>query len=176
MNALLENTDIKLRALEPEDLDMLYRWENDTRLWQYGAAIHPYSRFSLKQYIADSQASIEQTKQLRLMIVERQSSQVVGTVDLYDFDFIHRRAGVGILIDEDFREKGYALQALACIEAYTLEHLGLKQTYAFVPETNTASILLFEKSGYEKTAVLKKWLSLGRQFTNVVVFQKIQPK
>ena len=31
---LLENERIILRALEPEDLDVLYRWENDASLWQ----------------------------------------------------------------------------------------------------------------------------------------------
>ena len=30
----LENKKIKLRALEPEDLDFLYKWENDTKFWK----------------------------------------------------------------------------------------------------------------------------------------------
>ncbi len=175
MTDLFDNKDIRLRALEPEDLDALYRWENDSRLWQYGAAINPYSRFSLKQYIENANADINQTKQLRMIIVEKKSEKLVGTIDLYDFDFIHKRAGVGILIDEEFRGKGYALQALNCIREYVLGHLGMKQIYAFVPKTNIPSLHLFEKAGYEKTAVLKKWLSLKLQFTDVVVFQIIQP-
>ena len=35
---------IRLRAIEPEDLDLLYLIENDTRLWNVGTTNVPYSR------------------------------------------------------------------------------------------------------------------------------------
>ena len=41
----LENDTIRLRALEPEDLDLLYAWENDTSLWEFGSTLVPYSRY-----------------------------------------------------------------------------------------------------------------------------------
>ena len=31
----LEDEVIRLRALEPEDLELLYRWENDSALWAF---------------------------------------------------------------------------------------------------------------------------------------------
>lgn len=34
---LLENERIVLRALEPEDLEVLFRWENDASLWELGS-------------------------------------------------------------------------------------------------------------------------------------------
>ena len=48
---LLESAIIRLRAPEPEDLELLYKWENDTSLWLAGNTRAPYSRFQLKQYI-----------------------------------------------------------------------------------------------------------------------------
>ncbi len=173
MSVFFQNKDIYLRALEPEDLDALYTWENDTRLWKNGAAIHPFSKFAIRQYLADSLQGIYQTKQLRLMIVEKGSDIPAGTIDLYDFDPLHRRAGIGILVDERFREKGYALQALACMEEYAFERLKLHQLYAFVPEQNAASVALFAKALYEKTGQLKNWLSAQNGFQDVAVMQKI---
>lgn len=73
MNRFLENNILKLRAPEPEDLDQLYKWENDTSLWEYGASITPYSRFELKQYLIDSKHDLFSDKQLRLMIIDRKS-------------------------------------------------------------------------------------------------------
>ncbi|MDR2041647.1 MAG: GNAT family N-acetyltransferase, partial [Tannerella sp.] len=64
---LLENETVRLRAMEPEDLDFLYRWENDTRLWRYGNTMAPYSRFSLKAYLSDAHLDIFHARQLRLM-------------------------------------------------------------------------------------------------------------
>ena len=46
--------NIRLRALEPEDLEWLYSVENDEELWQWGSSNVPYSRYSLKTYIAES--------------------------------------------------------------------------------------------------------------------------
>ena len=33
---------LMLRALEPTDLDVLYRWENDEELWHTSATITPF--------------------------------------------------------------------------------------------------------------------------------------
>ena len=46
--------NIRLRALEPEDLEWLYSVENDEELWQWGSSNVPYSRYTLKTYIAES--------------------------------------------------------------------------------------------------------------------------
>ena len=58
---LLSNDRVRLRALEPEDLELLYRWENDPELWEVGNTLAPYSRYILKEYIAGSDRSIYET-------------------------------------------------------------------------------------------------------------------
>ena len=162
-----------LRPLEPEDLDLLYQWENDTRLWKNGSTLTPFSRFALRQYLADARQDIYQARQLRMMIVEKESNKAAGTIDLYDFDPLNGRAGVGILVDENFRKKGYALQALSSMEDYAFNHLKLHQLYAFVPAGNLPSRALFEKAHYERSGILKDWTSIDRSFTDVIVMQKI---
>ena len=61
----LKNDHITLRALEPEDLEHFYRWENDTTLWAVSSAVEPYSRYILKEYIAFADKTIYEKKQLR---------------------------------------------------------------------------------------------------------------
>lgn len=174
MNKLLENKLIRLRAPEPEDLELLYKWENDTSLWKLGNANAPYSRFSLRQYLTESKQDLFADRQLRLMVVLKSSKEVIGMVDLYDFDPFHRRAGVGILIDEDHREQGYGVQVLEMLEAYAFEFISLHQLYAFVPEKNRASMQLFKKAGYLSTATLHEWLSRDECYEDVQVWQKIK--
>lgn len=173
MSKLLENSSVRLRAPEPEDLDLLYKWENESSLWQYGASITPYSRFTLKQYLIDSKHDLYSDKQLRLMVVIKESGEVAGSVDMYDFDPFHLRAGVGILIYEKFRKQGIALQALSILEEYVFNFLNLKQLYAFIPEKNIGSEKLFDKAGYLAAGRLAEWLSEGESFENVIVMQKI---
>lgn len=173
MDKLLENNTIRLRAPEPEDLDLLYAWENDTSLWDKGASIVPFSRYSIKQYLIDNKYDIYVDKQLRLMVTLGETGELAGATDLYDFDPFHRRAGVGILIDRKFRGKGYALQALSLLEEYAFRFLNLKQLYAVIPAQNKNSIRLFTKAGYHQTGLLEKWLSTGDSFQDAWIMQKL---
>ena len=50
----LEDEVIRLRALEPEDLELLYRWENDSALWEFSSTLAPFSRYLLKEYIENA--------------------------------------------------------------------------------------------------------------------------
>lgn len=49
--SFLTNERIYLRAVEPEDLDIMYEMENDPSMWDISSFTVPYSRFVLKQYI-----------------------------------------------------------------------------------------------------------------------------
>mgnify|MGYP001790053284 CR=1 FL=1 len=62
---------VRLRAMEPEDLDMLYHIENDRSLWNVSATNVPYSRYALHNYIADAKNDIYIDGQLRMMIENR---------------------------------------------------------------------------------------------------------
>ncbi len=173
MNNYFENKDIYLRALEPEDLDILYKWENDTSLWNKGGSMTPYSRYILKQYIANSLQDIYELKQLRMMVVAKKTDIAVGNIDLYEFDAKNKRAGIGVLIDEEYQKRGYAYQALECIARYAFSYLNLHQIYAYIATDNIASISLFNKSGFKQTAKLSEWLNVGNTFKDVIIMQKL---
>lgn len=174
---LLKNKDIVLRAVEPEDLEILYRWENSTVLWYHGNTLAPYSKLVLRQYINDSlEMDIYQSKQLRLMIDLVEEKVTIGTIDLYDIDAHNRRAGIGILIDDDYRRRGFAKQALELMSNYAFDFLYLHQIYAYIAQNNTNSISLFEKAGYQSVGVLKDWLQRGEEFEDVYLSQLLNDK
>lgn len=171
--SVLENETIRLRALEPEDLDVLYRWENDASLWHLGSTLAPYSRFSLKEYLKDSCLDLFHARQLRLMIVLRSTGESVGTIDLYDFDPMHGRAGVGVLIDNRFRRLGLARQALGLLKEYAFHFLFLKQLYAYIGANNDASLALFKQIGYEEAGLLRSWTKRDGGWEDVYLLQII---
>ena len=103
--------------MEPEDLDVLYRIENDVELWDVGATNVPYSRYVLHDYIANASGDIYADRQVRL-IVEGPDGTVVGLVDLTNFDPKHRRAELGLVVERPHRRKGFARRVLLHIEHY----------------------------------------------------------
>ena len=65
---LPDGSTLRLRALEPGDVDTLYLWENSPDMWEYGFFIAPYSRHQLWEYVRDYDADPLRSGQLRLMI------------------------------------------------------------------------------------------------------------
>lgn len=170
----MENELIRLRAVEPEDLNRLYAWENNPLLWTVGNTRQPYSRFVLKQYILNSDKDIYENKQLRLMMVSRATGETVGTVDLFDFDIHHSRVALGLFVDAAFQGNGYAKAALHLTEEYVFNFLQLNQLYCEISEKNVSSRLMFEKEGYESNGILKNWIKTPAGFENIIVFQRFR--
>ena len=160
---------IRLRAIEPEDLDLLYHIENDVELWNVGTSNVPYSRYLLHDYVANAKNDIYTDRQVRMM-VENEEGKVVGVVDLVSFDPANRRAEVGIIIMNDYRRQGYATAVIDAIKDYALRILHLHQLYAYVDCDNKASMGLFEKAGFCESAKIQDWLFDGVKYHDSVLF------
>lgn len=170
----LSGTRLLLRAVEPEDVSLVYRWENDSSTWGDGCALAPYSRYAIRTYIEESQRQdIFQLRQLRLMIACRSDQSVVGMIDIFDFDPYHRRAAVGIYVDALYRKQGIASEALELLCRYAFDFLHLHQLYAHVAKGNAASLRLFESSGFERCGVLSQWICRDKGYDDVIILQRI---
>ncbi|NDP22446.1 MAG: GNAT family N-acetyltransferase [Paludibacter sp.] len=171
---MFENNIVRLRAVEPEDLELLYEWENNSELWEVGNTRNPYSHYILKQYILNSDKDIYETLQLRLMMVSVITGKTVGTVDLFDFDIHHSRIALGLYVDEKFQGLGFAKASLRVIEEYVFGYLKINQLYCHISESNAASRHMFEKEQYQSNGLLKEWINSINGFENIIVFQQFR--
>jgi diamine N-acetyltransferase len=109
---------------------------------------------------------------LRFIICELESQKPVGTIDLYDADFRNGNAAVGILIaNHQARKKGYALQSLELMLAYTEKVLDLHNVTCSIQATNSESIRLFEKAGFLKVGVRKQWFRVQGKRIDELIYQ-----
>ena len=175
---ILEEKNIKLRAVEPSDADLIYEWENDSSVWHAGNTIEPFSRHVINEYVKSAHLDLIQSKQLRLMIDlksgEGKPTATIGSVDLFEIDTFHQKAGVGILIHrEAYRKKGYAGQALQVIIRYAFDVLLLHQLYCNIDEDNEPSLNLFKKKGFEVTGNKKDWIRTKNGRKNELFLQLV---
>lgn len=161
-----------LRAPEPEDLEVMYRFENTPSLWEVGSTTGPYSRFFLKQYIETNRNDLYIDRQLRLMIADG-DNRVVGIIDLFNFDPFHNRAEVGIVVAEECREQGIGTWALNRLADHCFGLLGIHQLYAYIDVDNRASLRLFSACGFEESVRLKEWMRMGETYKDVLLVQRI---
>ncbi len=162
-------SNIVLRAIEPEDLELVYRIENIPDYWHWGPTTVPYSRYALRQYLQETQNDLFADRQVRL--VAQCGAEAVGLADLTDFDPVHQRAQVGICLLPEYQGKRLSLPILQALKDYATR-LHLRQIYAVVAVTNTPAMHLFASAFFSHTATLHSWLHLqDNTFTDAAVWQ-----
>lgn len=169
----LKSSHILLRALTPEDLDFLELVENDENLWYLSDTIQPFSRSVLKEYLDNAHKDIYEVKQMRLVIALH-NKQPIGFIDLYDFDPKNKRAGLGILILDDYQSKGYGTEALELMLDYAFDVLDLHQLFASIIEENIRSLKLFRSFGFEVIGLKKDWRYNSGHFQSEYLLQKLK--
>lgn len=166
---MIANEHIILRAVEPDDIDRLYDWEND-----HSAIFDaPLSLQNITDYVMNYRANLYADGQLRLMIVERAGGNTVGCIDLYNFNNADRRAGIGIYIAEPYRRRGLASAAIEAMVEYAAGRLGLHQLWATCAVSNEASCRLFCGHGFEQAGRLRAFVRCGSTYEDAIIMQRI---
>ena len=168
----MSDLKLKYRALEPEDVSTLFEWENDLEINEVSLSKVPFSKYILEQYIAQAHLDIQQAGQYRF-VLEDTEGNAVGCVDLFDYDAIDRRASIGIIIEKQYRLKGYASEAISLMKDYAFNRIGMRQLHCSVGLSNEKSLQLFRSAGFYEIGIRKDWSFRNGEFHDVVEFQFI---
>ncbi len=171
--SFIKNSKVELRALEPEDVDLIYSWENERTACDASALPAPVSRFQVWQYIQDYTADPFSTGQLRLMIVDAEKQLPVGHVDIFDFDVVNQHASIGIFVSKEYRRQGIAHNAISLLCGYCKATLNMHQLSAHIAVDNAPSQAMFEQLGFKSCGRLRSWLRRGAGYVDVLIYQKL---
>lgn len=169
----LEGELTRLRALEAEDVDLLYVWENDPAVWGVSGTLAPFSQHTLRRFLDEQRFDLYAARQLRL-VVETLDGRAVGLVDLFEFEPVDLRAGIGILIHgAGDRGRGFASDALDVLCRYARQVLGLHQLWCSVAPDNAASLTLFRRAGFVECGRKREWRRTPDGWADELLLQKI---
>lgn len=163
---------LKLRAVEPEDVDRLFRWENDPENWLTSCNLAPMSRFQVWEYVKSYDSNPFFTNQLLLIISV--AEEPVGYVELYDLSARHSRGMLGIYIAPDRRGSGYGSKAIEMLLRYSRDSLGLRLLGAETAADNPSAVGLFQKAGFSLTGRRPGWYRRGNSAVDALLFQREQ--
>lgn len=172
-----DHAALRLRALEPEDLELVFALENDAKTQAVTLCGQPVSRYAVRRYLEEQPTDIYACGSLRLVVEvfgnASAAPKAIGLADLSGFSPADRRAEVGIALLGAYRGRGFGLQALQALEAFAAGRLNIRTLYAFVAKTgNGPSRSIFERSGFKALATLPGWFFSQGKFADAVFYLK----
>jgi len=160
--------NVTLRRPKLLDLDQLLLWENNLENSLYSDNPIFYTIEQIEEFLTSDQ-DIFLDRKIRFMIDSSGSS--VGCVDLFEYDMVNSRAGVGIFIDEKFRNMGIGTKALSLLKSICFKDYFISNLHSNILYNNKASIQLFEKAGFTKNGIKENWIRTENSMLDVWFFQ-----
>lgn len=161
---------VQLRAMEPTDIDLIYKVENDVTVWKDSNTNSYYSKFFIRDFIERSTGDIYTDKQVRLIAMNADNIPV-AVVDIQDFSPSNLRAEVGLVVLKEYRGMGYGTACVQQLIDYARGILHLHQLYVYINKENTGSICLFRSMGFQTCGTLHDWLFNGSSYHDVELLQ-----
>ena len=145
----LKGEQTVLRALESADVPLLHTLAmgSDANEWTT-PYWRPWSTADFEQFVRQTYPN--PPDRIRLAIcTSGMTSELLGVVELFDINWIHGRAELGIIIWRQIdRRKGHGKDAIATVLRWAFETLRLRRIYAKVIESNAASKRCLQRAGF----------------------------
>lgn len=164
--------ELELRPVEPTDASLLHVWENNPDLASSNTLIEPMARYQAQQLADLGQSHLASNGYVLFIASIRQGAELIpiGYIELYNYDFYHRRAAVGLMLLPSFRGRGYAQRMVQMIISYA-QDLRLNQLYAEVIADNLLGRSFFDRSSFVAVATLPRWFWHGGDYQDLIVYQ-----
>ena len=166
---MLEGQLVRLRPLEPTDLERAYTWVNDPEVIRYLALRYPMSRKDEQRWLEEAPTN-SFAGGVRLAI-ETKDGVHIGNLDLHQANAEDRKAGLGIMIgDKDYWSNGYGTDATVTLLRFAFQEMNLNRVWLHVFEFNERAISCYKKCGFQVEGRLRQHrFSQGRYWDTIVM-------
>lgn len=149
---MYDGTLVRLRALEPEDIDAHHRWFNDPEITRYLATRYPLPRARTAERVADWMPTSYTSAHFAME--RRDTGELIGLAVLRDATAEDRDAEVDFLIGErDAWGQGFGTDGMRTLCRFGFEEMGLHRIHLYVYTDNVAAIRLYERLGFVREGV-----------------------
>jgi RimJ/RimL family protein N-acetyltransferase len=151
----IQDNNIKLRAIELDDLGLLQLWANDPDIQYLLGGWHFPTSMKDQQSWYDSLSCSSNNQ--RFMVVNKDNISI-GMANLININFKDGNAEHGLLLDTKYRGQGYGYDVVQAIMNYAFNELRLNRLETTIIATNKVSMSLFlNKCGWTKEGTLRNW-------------------
>lgn len=172
---MIYGNQIRLRAVEHEDLPQFVTWLNDPEVT---AGLLIYQPMSLGDEERWYQGMLARPADEHPLVIEIQDGEawiMVGNLGLHHIDWRCRSVEVGIFIGEKaLWSKGYGTKAMRLLLRHSFNTLNMNRVYLRVYENNPRAIRSYEKAGYVHEGRERQGMYKDGQYFDVLMMSVLR--
>lgn len=164
---MLKGQRVRLRALEPEDAEQLYRWHLDHEFSVLDGIVYPTSR---AQWQESLQSRVNPSSAGVTFGIEDGAAELIGYVALKRIRREDRNAEFGIAIKRDRWQQGYGRDATMTLLRFAFTEMNQHRVSLTVADYNDRARHVYESCGFKEEGRLREALYReGRYCDNVLM-------
>ncbi|WP_404289756.1 GNAT family N-acetyltransferase [Glutamicibacter arilaitensis] len=147
--ALLQDEQVCLREVEPEDLVQLAAWWNDPQ-WAVlqQRIVKPRPALSVMEMMAAWSENNPNSGAAGFSIFEKLHGNLIGHATLSGGALPHRAAELAIMLGGEHVNRGFGTRAVRLMNGYGFNEMGLNRIGLKVAAYNTRALRAYEKAGF----------------------------
>lgn len=146
----LSTPRLSLRELNDRDAPDLSRLRSDEQVNKYLNRPSATTDVEAYQFIEKIHKAIARNESGYWVIALKPSSQLIGTICLWNFDLMNKTAELGFELLPSFQGKGMMHEAIECVIQFGFKQCDIKMITAFTEINNLRSIRALEKQGFQR--------------------------
>jgi len=167
---MLEGKQVRLRAVEPDEVEPNYRWFNDPEVTRYLAVGYPISRAYEAQWLERRGSSGNNFASGVQLAIETKDGVYIGNVGLHEPNAEHRTAVLGIAIGEkDYWASGYGTDAIVTLLRFAFGEMNLNRVSLHTFDFNERAVACYQKCGFQIEGRLRENYYGGGRYCDVIV-------
>ena len=160
---------VRLRAAEPDDWELLWRWNQDSDLLRHLEHVHPpQSQAAVRRWLEETATRQPKDDEFGATI-ENLAGEPVGGLGTHHCDPGNGTFSYGLSIAREHRRRGYARAALGLVLRYFFEERRYRKAWVHVYSFNEASLHLHEHLGFQREGRLRQMLFTQGRYHDIIV-------
>ena len=166
-----QDEKVRLRAIQEEDWESCYISDFDTpaRILLECAVELPPTILGAKKFVEDN-ANFTSTNGRIMFTIENLDGDSIGGINLNSINERNGTFSIGIVIDKEYRGKGYGTSAMKILLKYAFLERRLNKFNDYVLEGNVGSAQMMRKLGCIQEGVRRQVVYVNGKYLDFILF------
>lgn len=169
----IDGNSIYLRFIQESDLEEYYAFLQDPEMNRLTGSQKEFTRVEIVDWI--KKISLKHEDRIDLMIMLKETDELLGEVVLNEIDPINRSANIRIGIQgTHHRGKGYGTEAIISMLRYGFKTVKLHRIHLGVYAFNPRAIHVYEKIGFQREGIQRDATYLDGKFHDMIIMSILE--